>query len=135
MVITVDDVELVVGVDTHLDTHTAAICDSRGRPIAELQVPTTPAGYERLLDWVHEAAEGGRVAWAVEGTRHYGIGLARFLTENGQVVMEIDRSRHVGKRRAGKNDPIDALRAANEVVARPANSTPRADGARDIPHR
>jgi hypothetical protein len=36
----------------------------------------------------------------------------------GQRVSEIDCSRHVGKRRPGKNDPIDAVRAARELLAR-----------------
>ena len=48
--------DLVVGVDTHLDMHTAAICDARGRAVAELQVPATTAGYAELLAWVR----GGR---------------------------------------------------------------------------
>ena len=74
-----EDVDLVVGVDTHLDSHTAAICDQRGRLLAERQVPTTPAGYADLADWVSEAAGEGQVVWAIEGSRHYGLGLSRFL--------------------------------------------------------
>ena len=35
--------DLVVGVDTHLDTHTAAICNARGRVVSHLQVPATTA--------------------------------------------------------------------------------------------
>jgi hypothetical protein len=35
---------LIIGVDTHLDTHTAAICDARGREVSQLQVPATSAG-------------------------------------------------------------------------------------------
>jgi hypothetical protein len=31
-------------------------------------------------------------------------------------VSEIDCSRHIGKRRAGKSDPIDAVRAALAAV-------------------
>ena len=45
----VDEADLVVGVDTHLDTHTAAICDARGRVVSQLQVPATTAGYAQLL--------------------------------------------------------------------------------------
>jgi len=33
------DADLVIGVDTHLDTHTAAMCDAQGRVVAQLQVP------------------------------------------------------------------------------------------------
>jgi transposase len=127
----VDDVDLVVGVDTHLDTHTAALCDPRGRRLGELRVATTPAGYAELVAWVDEAAGDGRVAWAIEGTRHYGVGLSRFLAERGRCVAEIDAGRHIGKRRTGKSDPIDAVRAAKELLARPEPSLPRADGDRE----
>jgi hypothetical protein len=39
-----DDTGLVVGADTHPDTHTAAICDARGRAGSQLQVPSTAEG-------------------------------------------------------------------------------------------
>ena len=96
-----DEVDYVVGVDTHMDTHTAAVCDARGRAVSQLQVPATTVGYADLLAWASAAAGGGKVAWAVEGTRHYGLGLARHLAAEGQQVTEIDNTRHVGKRRAG----------------------------------
>jgi transposase len=76
--------DLVVGVDTHLDTHAAAICDARGRVISQLQVPATTAGYAQLLAQVRPAAAGGQLIWAVEGTRHYGLGLARHLAGQGE---------------------------------------------------
>ena len=123
--------DLVVGVDTHLDTHTAAICDDRGRVISQLQIPATTAGYVHVLAWARQVAGTRAVAWAVEGTRHYGLGLARHLTSQGQQVAEIDCSRHIGKRRAGKSDPIDAVRAARELLARPAPAQMRADGDRE----
>jgi transposase len=66
----VDETDLVVGVDTHLDTHTAAIGDARGRAVSQLQVAVTTAGYEQLLGWVRSAAGDRQVLWAVEGTRH-----------------------------------------------------------------
>ena len=127
--------DLVVGVDTHLDTHTAAICDARGRVISQLPVPATTAGYAQLLAQVRSAAAGGQVIWAVEGTRHYGLGLARHLAAQGEQVAETDCSRHVGKRRAGKSDPIDAVRAARELLARPAPAQMRADGDREALRR
>ena len=125
------DSGLVVGVDTHRDTHTAALCDGRGRLVAQLQVPATAAGYARLLAWARAAAQGAPLTWAVEGTRHYGLGLARHLGSQGQQVAEIDASRHVGRRRAGKSDAIDAVRAARELLARPRLGQLRADGDRE----
>jgi transposase len=53
----------------------------------------------------------------VEGTRHYGLGLARHLASAGEQVSEIENTRHLGKRRAGKSDAIDAVRAARELLA------------------
>src|SRR5215470_1476205 len=122
---------MIIGVDTHLDTHTAAICDARGRVLWQLQVPATAAGYARLLAWARSVAGDSPVMWAVEGTRHYGLGLARYLTGAGEQVSEIDNSRHVGKRRAGKSDAIDAVRAARELLARPHPAQMRADGDRE----
>jgi transposase len=126
-----DDTGLIVGVDTHLDTHTAAICDARGRAGSQLQVDATTEGYVRLLDWARREAAGRPVTWAIEGTRHYGLGLARYLASQGQQIAEIDATRHVGKRRAGKSDPIDAVRAARELLARPHAGQMRADGDRE----
>lgn len=73
-----DDVlEVVLGVDTHLDIHVAAVLDQLSRPLGELAVPTTKRGYHSLLAW----AEGfGLVRCAgVEGTSSYGAGLTRHL--------------------------------------------------------
>lgn len=45
------DVDVVLGVDTHLDFHVAVALDTLGRRLGELRVPTTTKGYERLLSW------------------------------------------------------------------------------------
>jgi len=46
--------------------------------------PATAAGYVQLLAWARVAAQGAPITWAVEGTRHYGLGLARHLGSQGQ---------------------------------------------------
>jgi hypothetical protein len=46
-----EDADLIMGVDTHLDTHTAAICGARGRVVSQLQIPATTAGYVQVLAW------------------------------------------------------------------------------------
>jgi transposase len=121
----------VVGVDTHRDTHTAVICDGRGRQLARTGVPATAAGYGQLLAWARGQAAGAPLAWAIEGTRHYGLGLTRHLAAAGQQVAEIPGTPHVGKRRAGKSDAVDALRAARELLACDRPAVPRADGDRE----
>lgn len=54
--------------------------------------------------------------------------MVRYLAGNGRQVAEIDATRYVGRRRAGKSDPIDAVRAARELLARPHPAQMRADG-------
>jgi transposase len=120
-----EDSGLVMGVGTHLETHTAALCDGRGRLVAQLQVPATAAGYARLLAWARARAADAPVVWAVGGTRHYGLGLARHLASAGQQVAEIDASHHVGRRRAGKSDAI-GRRARRPRAARPPTAGPNA---------
>src|SRR5262249_24049571 len=125
------DADVIIGVDTHLDSHTAAACSTAGRQLALVQIPATPAGDARLLGWARAAAGGSRGAWASGGTRSYGAGLARYLAAEGEQVAEIDGSRYLGKRRAGKSDAIDAVRAARELLARPHAGEMRADGDRE----
>ena len=45
------DVSLTIfaGIDTHKDTHHAAIIDYLGREIADRQFPATATGYQALL--------------------------------------------------------------------------------------
>jgi transposase len=128
---TAGEVDLIVGVDTHRDTHTAAVCDGRGRVLSQLKAAASPGGYGELLAWAVALAAGRRLVQAIEGTRHYGLGLARHLAAAGQQVAETGSTPHVGKRRAGKSDPIDAVRAARELLARPRPGQMRADGDRE----
>jgi len=44
-------IEVVLGVDTHLDIHVAVALDQLGRRLGELAVPTTIKGYEKLICW------------------------------------------------------------------------------------
>jgi transposase len=41
-----------VGVDTHADTHHAAVVDHLGRHLGDREFPADPAGYRSLLDWI-----------------------------------------------------------------------------------
>jgi hypothetical protein len=46
-----DSAEVVIGVDTHKDTHTAAVvAAATGQVLANLTVPATPDGYQQLLE-------------------------------------------------------------------------------------
>ncbi|MQA33747.1 IS110 family transposase [Modestobacter roseus] len=114
---------VTVGVDTHSDTHHAAVIDAVGRPLADAGFPTTPAGYQQLLVWAQ--GHGEVVGFGVEGTGAYGAGLARHLRTAGQVVIEVDRPDRKTRRQRGKSDPIDAYAAAAAVLSGAATGTPK----------
>src|ERR1700759_3555170 len=82
--------DVIVGVDTHKDEHVAVLPGGLGGRLAELPLPTTPAGFEELLSFClgHVGEHGRLAAFGVEGTGSYGIGLARFLRNHGHVVRE-----------------------------------------------
>ncbi|WP_375494108.1 IS110 family transposase [uncultured Jatrophihabitans sp.] len=122
-------VEVVIGVDTHVDTHTAAVVHAgTGAAVAELTVEATAVGYAELVAFADELS--GLRAWAIEGTGIHGAGLTRHLEQAGEVVIELDRPERVQRRNGAKSDPLDAVRAAREALARPRFGTPRAAGDR-----
>jgi transposase len=57
---------VVVGVDTHRDTHSAVALDAIGRKLDQLTFATDSAGYRQLMKWANSWGEV--VAYAVEGT-------------------------------------------------------------------
>ncbi len=113
---TAQTASVVLGVDTHAETHTAALIDQQGRLIDTVQVPTTNDGFGWLLTWA--ANHGNVTAAGVEGTGAYGAGLTRFLNDRGIVVIEVNRPNRQHRRRHGKSDPADALAAARAVLSR-----------------
>jgi transposase len=115
---------VVVGVDTHKDTHVARAKDALGRRVGEQFVPTTPAGHRQLLAWARGL--GDVEAFGVEGTGSYGAGLARYLRSEGEVVIEVIRPDRQVRRRNGKSDPADADAAASAVLSGDAAGLPKA---------
>lgn len=124
-----ESVDLVIGVDTHKHTHTAAaVTAATGGKIAELTISTDPDGYAQVLAWAR-SHDGERV-WSLEGAGGYGAGLARFLAAAGEVVVELDRPARTARRNGAKSDPLDAVRAAREALSREHLAQPKTDGPR-----
>jgi transposase len=118
-----DQVEIVVGVDTHGDTHTAAVIDETGRLLDVAQFPADARGYASLLVWAQTF--GVLLIAAIEGTGAYGAGLARHLRDAGVELLEIDRPDRKTRRFAGKSDPLDAEAAARAALSRVRTGIPK----------
>ncbi len=128
-----DIVDAVIGIDTHRDTHEAELADRAGVPVASVSVTNDEAGFAELVAWIARHAPGARIAAAVEGTRSYGIGVARALAAAGITVLECEQPRRGQRRGTGKSDRIDAHLAALSALRLDAARlpAPRADGDRE----
>ena len=111
------------GVDTHKDTHVAAVVDHLGTELGIRSFPTTVGGYSELLEWMRAMGPLERVG--VEGTGSWGAGLCRYLLGAGVETVEINRTNRQTRRRNGKSDPLDALAAARSALARLDTGTPK----------
>ena len=126
-----DEVDYVVGVDTHLDEHVLAVVAApSGAVLARRAVGANGRGYSAALRFAGEAAGGARV-WAIEGTGSYGAGLARYLAGRGETVLEISRTPRAERRLRGKDDTLDAARTARAALASVTLALPRSGERRE----
>ena len=133
MIMLAEVVDAVIGIDTHRDSHEVEIADAAGKPVAAMRIGNDSAGFAQLLAAIADVAPGPRVVISLEGSRSYGVGLARALAAAGLLVIECEQPGRSQRRGRGKSDPIDAhlavLAALRLDTARlPA---PRADGDRE----
>jgi transposase len=124
MAMLAESVDGVIGVDTHRDTLTAAAVTRLGGVLAQTTTSADAAGYRRLLDFACVQVPGRR-CWAVEGTGSFGAGLAGFLQQHGEQVVEVGRPKRPASRSGAKSDALDAVRAAREALGQDHLATPR----------
>ena len=98
---------VTVGVDTHADSHVAAVVDQTGRVLGSTSFAASTRGYVALINWAERLGPVAKIG--IEGTGTYGAGLARFVRAYGLEVVEVD-------------DPTAGPAAA---WASPTRSTPR----------
>jgi transposase len=101
-------VDAVVGVDTHRDSHEVEIALPTGIAIGTRKISNDDCGFAELLAWIVQVAPGPRVVVSIEGTRSYGVGLARAVAAAGLTVVECEQPNRQARRGRGKADPIDA---------------------------
>ena len=106
---------VVIGADTHLDSHHLAVITDAGKPLADAEFPTSQTGYDDAVRWAQSF--GTIVIAGVEGTSSYGAGLTRVLQAAGIEVAEVSRPDRAARRRQGKSDPLDAYAAARAALA------------------
>jgi transposase len=124
-----DQLDYVIGVDPHRDTHALAIVHVRtGGVVFEATTVADGEGYACVLRLADQHAPGRR-AFAVEGTGSFGAGLTRFLVSHEERVLEVGRLRR--ERQSGKSDALDAIRAARSVLGQTRPARPRAGGERE----
>jgi transposase len=114
----------VIGVDTHRDTLTAAAVNNLGGVLAQTTTGADAAGYQQLLSFAGVQVPGRR-CWAVEGAGSFGAGLAGFLQQRGEQVVEVGRPKRPAHRSGAKSDTLDAVRAAREALGHQHGCMPR----------
>ncbi|MBN9743333.1 IS110 family transposase [Amycolatopsis sp. A1MSW2902] len=130
MTMLAEQVDGVIGVDTHRDTLAAAVVTPVGAVLAHADVTADARGYRELLRFARRHVPGAR-CWALEGAGSYGAGLAAFLDAEGERVVEVCRPKRPAQRGGRKTDRIDAVRAAREALASEQLIHPRRRGERE----
>lgn len=101
---------VVGGIDTHKQTHTAAVLASDGRVLGTATFPATADGYAAVLGWLQQHGSVARVG--VEQTGSYGAGVGRWLVRHRITVVEVTGPDRRTRRSDGKDDTLDAIAAA-----------------------
>ena len=80
---------VIVGVDTHKHVHVAVAIGVDGQLLGEFRIPVDSTGYRELDHWAQTL--GRLVAFGIEDTGSYGVGLASYLRRQGRRVVEVNR--------------------------------------------
>jgi transposase len=101
---------VVIAVDPHKASWTAAVVNSSLQPLATLRIPVSAAGYQQLRRF---ADRWPQASWAIEGAGGLGAPLATRLCADGIAVMDVPaklaaRVRLLSTGHGRKNDDADA---------------------------
>lgn len=122
---------MVIGIDAHKRTHTAAAADELGRHKSTRTVGTTSSDHLALLKWAQAQGDPDRL-WAIEDCRHMTRRLERDLIAAGERVIRVPPKLMAHARDAartyGKSDPNDALAIARAALREPDLLVARLDG-------
>jgi transposase len=109
---------IVIGVDPHKRSHTAAAVDANTGELGAKTVPARDHGHGELVRWARGL--GDELTFAVEDCRHVSGGLERFLLAHAESVVRVAPKLMAGARLAererGKSDAIDAQAIARAAL-------------------
>ena len=105
---------VVIGIDPHKSSHTAAAVDDHAQLLAEVRLPAHRTVVKRLREWASCFPE--RI-WAVEGANGLGRLLAQELVAAGEQVVDVPsklatRARLLQTGHGRKTDRVDACSVA-----------------------
>jgi transposase len=105
---------VIIGVDPHKTSHTAAALDEQDQLLGQQRIPATLDGYRQLRRW---AGRWPQRCWAVEGAHGVGRALAQRLVGVGEQVLDVPaklaaRVRVLSTGHGRKSDPDDAVSVA-----------------------
>jgi transposase len=119
---------LFVGVDTHKDSHTAAVLDGYFDVLATVTFANDKAGFARLECCLKKLSRGNKLIFGLEDSQGLGSFFAAYLTGKGYKALEInpvttDRGRkHTVSR--DKSDEADAIVIAKTLIRERENLHP-----------
>jgi len=122
-------VTVVIGIDPHKGSHTAAALNEAEAVLGEMRVRSGAAQLEHLLAW---AAQSPERTWAVEGAGGLGYLLAQQLVAANEHVVDVQpklaaRVRLLATSSTNKNDPNDARSVAITALRSPETKQVRAE--------
>jgi len=122
---------VVIAVDPHKASWTAAVVNSSLQPLARLRVPVSAAGYQQLRRF---ADRWPQASWAIEGAGGLGAPLAIRLCGDGIAVMDVPaklaaRVRLLSTGHGRKNDDADAISVGVAALTAPGLHTVALDDA------
>jgi transposase len=105
---------VIIGVDPHKASYTAAVLDERGELVAQQRFAATGTGSRALCRWAKRWPER---RWAIEGASGLGRRLARQLVGDGEPVLDVPaklaaRVRLLSAGHGRKSDAHDAVSVA-----------------------
>ena len=113
---------VMIGVDPHKGSHTAAAIDAAEVGLGQLRVRASDGQLEQLMGW---AAQWPERTWAVENAGGLGYLLAQQLVAAGEKVLDVPpklaaRVRLLATGDTNKNDPNDARSVAVAALRSPS---------------